>query len=122
MRTGILVVLLPWLLLAMLLGGCASMSPTQTIDGIAVYVRPRGTVEAYCYNRIRPADRAPHVYGCYIKQDNIIMVEEGHPAVLAHELKHAQGWDHAGPCHSSEAFPDGRKLDGSPCDWHRSGR
>ena len=74
---------------------------------------PRSTVEAFCYNLLRAADRAPHIYGCFARQENIIMVEAGHPEVLAHELRHADGWDHKGPCHSSREHPDGVKLDGT---------
>lgn len=109
------------LLLTFLLAGCAGMLPTQVTDnGIAVYVRPAAEVATYCYSRIRPEDRAqPHIYGCYVPQDRMILVEEGHPAVLAHELRHAQGWNHRGACHSSERYPDGRKPDGSPCEWYR---
>jgi hypothetical protein len=29
------------------------------------------------------------------------------------------GWEHRGPCHSSEAHPDGLKPNGSPCEWYR---
>lgn len=107
------------LVLAGLLAGCASALPTQTVNGIAVYVRDRATVEAFCYNRLRPADRAPRVYGCYSKAESIIMVEEGHPEVLAHELRHARGWDHRGPCHSTREHPDGLTLTGTPCEWFR---
>jgi len=102
------------------LAGCASMAPTQVIDGVSVYVRPASDVATYCYGRVRPEDRAqPHLYGCWVPADHIIMVEAGHPAVLAHELRHAQGWDHRGACHSSEQRPDGLKPDGTPCDWYR---
>ena len=102
-----------------LLAGCATALPTETINGMPVYVRPRSTVEAFCYNLLRAADRAPHIYGCFARQENIIMVEAGHPEVLAHELRHADGWDHKGPCHSSREHPDGVKLDGTPCEWYR---
>jgi hypothetical protein len=61
----------------------------------------------------------PNIYGCYARSENIIMVTEGHPAVLAHELRHTNGWEHHGPCHSTEAHPDGLKPDGSPCEWYR---
>ena len=44
---------------------------------------------------------------------------KGRPEVLAHELRHADGWEHHGACHSSKAVPDGVKLDGTPCDWYR---
>lgn len=107
-------------LAALALAGCATMAPTQvTENGIAVYVRDRATVEAYCYTRIRPEDRQPHVYGCYVPNDRIIMVEDGHPEVLAHELKHSQGWQHRGACHSTRQHPDGLKPDGTPCEWYR---
>jgi hypothetical protein len=123
MRTGLLLILAPWVLLAMLVfAGCASALPTRVVDGIAIYERPAETVAAYCYSRLSAEERnQPHIYGCYTTGE-MIMVEEGHPEVLAHELRHAQGWEHRGPCHSSEAHPDGLKPDGSPCDWYRSGR
>lgn len=108
------------LLLALVLfAGCATVRPTQVVNGIAVYVQPRATVEAFCYNRLRPADRAPRIYGCYARSEGIIMVEDGHPEVLAHELRHAQGWDHRGPCHSSREHPDGLTMAGTPCEWFR---
>ena len=71
---------------------------------------------------VRPSSRAsrpPHIYGCFARSEHIIMVEAGHPDVLAHELRHANGWEHRGPCHSSEAHPDGLKPNGSPCEWYR---
>jgi hypothetical protein len=104
-----------------LLVGCASMAPTQMVDGVAVYVRDRATVDTYCRYRIRSEDRQPHIYGCWVPADRMIMVEDGHPAVLAHELRHAQGWNHRGACHSTEADPNGRKPDGTPCEWYRGG-
>jgi hypothetical protein len=109
-----------WLLAACaILAGCASMLPNQVIDGIAVYIRDGATVDNYCRPRVRPADRGPRMYGCYIAADRTIMVAEGHPAVLAHELKHAQGWDHVGVCHSTVENPNGVRLDGTPCEWFR---
>jgi hypothetical protein len=121
MRYGLMAILAPWVLLALLLTGCAGMVPTQTVNGVPVYVRPAAEVAAYCYSRLSAEERAqPHIYGCYTRGAGaMIMVEEGHPAVLAHELRHAQGWEHRGPCHSSEAHPDGLKPNGSPCEWYR---
>ena len=107
-------------ILTTLVTRCASMAPTKVVDGVAVYVRPEKDVAQYCYGRIRAVDRAqPHIYGCYVPGDRLIMVEEGHPEVLAHELKHAQGWEHRGACHSSKAHPDGLKPDGTSCDWYK---
>lgn len=102
-----------------LLVGCASMLPDKMVDGVAVYIRDAKTVDDYCRPRVRVSDRGPRMYGCYIPADRIIMVAEGHPAVLAHEIRHAQGWDHVGTCHSTDANPNGTRLDGSPCEWFR---
>lgn len=107
------------LLACFVLVGCASMLPTQMVDGVAVYIRDVKTVDDYCRPRIRPADRAPRIYGCYVARDRIVMVAEGYPAVLAHELRHAQGWDHTGACHSTVENPNGVRLDGTPCEWFR---
>jgi hypothetical protein len=103
-----------------LLAGCAGMLPNQTVDGVAVYIRDAQYVDNYCRPRVRGSDRGPRMYGCYIAQDRTIMVAEGHPAVLAHELRHAQGWDHVRPCHSTVENPNGTRLDGSPCEWFRN--
>jgi hypothetical protein len=104
---------------ALLLTGCASL-PTQTVNGVAVHVRPATEVAQFCYGRVDAETRSqPHLYGCYARGERIILVEEGQPAVLAHELRHANGWEHRGPCHSSEAHPDGVKPDGTPCEWYR---
>lgn len=106
--------------LVLLLSGCAGMLPNQTVDGVAVYIRDAKYVDNYCRPRVRPADRGPRMYGCYIAQDRTIMVVEGHPAVLAHELRHAQGWDHVGSCHSTVENPNGMRADGkTPCEWFR---
>ena len=105
---------------ALLLAGCASMMPTQMIDGVAVYIRDAKTVDDYCRPRLPAEQRnAPVVYGCHVARDRTVMVREGYPAVLAHELRHAQGWDHVGSCHSTVENPNGVKLDGSPCEWFR---
>jgi hypothetical protein len=106
-------------LASLLLAGCASSIP-RMVDGIAIYERPRATVEAYCYNRLSYEERQQdRVFGCYNAREHLLMVEEGHPEVLAHELRHAQGWQHRGPCHSTIAQPDGIKPDGRPCAWYR---
>lgn len=107
------------------LAGCAGVMPTQTVNGVAVYVRPDDEVTRYCYNRVRPEDRAVadlpggRIFGCYVPAERTIVVAEGHPEVLAHELRHAAGWNHRGPCHSTREYPDGRKPDGSPCEWYQ---
>jgi len=104
---------------ALLLTGCASL-PTQTVNGVAVYVRPAAEVAQFCYGRVDAETRSqPHIYGCFARSEHIIMVQADHPDVLAHELRHANGWEHRGPCHSSEAHPDGLKPNGSPCEWYR---
>jgi hypothetical protein len=112
--------------LALLLGGCVGMMPERTVNGVAVYIRPRSEVEAYCYSRIRASDRQPHIYGCYVKGDRIIMAEAGtrpdgstEADTIAHELRHADGWDHRGPCHSLPGNANGIKPDGTPCEWFR---
>jgi hypothetical protein len=99
---------------------CAS-GAFRVVDGITVYERPAGEVERYCYGRLRQEQLtgAKRIYGCYVSRERTIVVEQGHPEVLAHELKHAQGWDHTGPCHSTVAHLDGLKLDGTPCVWFR---
>ena len=103
----------------LLLAGCASL-PTQMVNGVAVYVRPAAEVAQFCYGRVDAETRSqPHIYGCYARGERIIMVEEGRSEVLAHELRHAQGWEHRGPCHSSPVYPDGLKPDGSACEWYR---
>src|SRR5215467_6546017 len=77
--------------------GCATALPTRTVDGIAVYERSADDVARYCYGKVRPEERnRPHIYGCYIASDRIIMVEANHHEVAAHELRQAQGWDHRG--------------------------
>jgi hypothetical protein len=106
-----------------LLTGCASMLPTQTIDGIAIYIRDAATVDTYCRAHTAADQSIPgrQMGGCYVRQDRTIMVAEGprQEIVLAHELRHAQGWNHRGPCHSTEVYPDGLKPDGTPCEWYR---
>lgn len=105
---------------SMLTAGCSIvMLPDKIVDGVAVYVKDAKYVDDYCRPRVRVSDRGPRMYGCYIPADRTIMVAEGHPAVLAHELKHAQGWEHVGPCHSTVENPNGTKPDGSPCEWFR---
>jgi len=105
--------------LGLVLAGCATM-PTQTVNGVAVYVRPAAEVAQFCYGRVDAETRSqPHLYGCFARNERIIMVETGHPAVLAHELRHARGEEHVGPCHSTEAKPDSVKPDGTPCQWYR---
>jgi hypothetical protein len=101
------------------LAGCASMLPTQTVNGVAVYVRDTKTVDAYCRPRVRAENLGPRMYGCYIRAENTIMVVPDRPWGLAHELRHADGWEHHGACHSSQEHPDGLKPDGMPCDWYR---
>lgn len=95
------------------------MMPTKVVNGVSVYVRDSATVDAYCRAHVRADNLAPVMYGCYVKSANLIMVEEGRPEVLAHELRHVDGWEHRGECHSTKASPDGVKLDGTPCDWYR---
>lgn len=99
--------------------GCASL-PTQMVDGVAIYERSAADVAQYCYGKLSAEERMqPHIYGCYVPADHLIMVEVNHPEVVAHELRHAHGWKHRGPCHSTVQFPDGLKPDGSPCEWYR---
>ncbi len=106
-------------LMLLAFSGCASL-PTQTVDGVAVYERSADEVARYCYGKLSVEERMqPHIYGCYVHSDRLIMVEAGHLEVLAHERRHAQGWLHRGPCHSTRAQPDGVKPDGSPCEWYR---
>jgi hypothetical protein len=104
---------------ALLLTGCASMLPTQTVNGVAVYVRDWPTVDTYCRPRVRPDNLGEAMYGCYISAENTIMVIPSNPAVLYHEVKHSQGSNHRGPRHSTPDHLDGLKPDGSPCEWYR---
>jgi hypothetical protein len=107
---------------ALLVTGCGSL-PTQTIDGVAIYVRSVTEVNEYCLAHVT-ADQvapslAPTLAGCYVPADHLIMVAPERPELIYHEMRHARGWKHRGPCNSSQADPDGRKPDGTPCEWYR---
>lgn len=110
----------PTLLMLWLLTGCASMTPTMVRDGVPIYVRDVTTVNEYCRARVT-ADQVGSgmMAGCYIPSEHLIMAAPERPEVIEHELKHAAGWLHRGPCGSSQADPDGRKPDGTPCEWYR---
>jgi hypothetical protein len=115
-------ILLGFTMLA-LLASCASMLPTQTVNGVAVYIRPPKEVDTFCRAHVTADQIAPGnegwMYGCYIPKDNTIMVRPDEPETLAHELRHAAGWSHRGPCHSSAQFPNGLKPNGMACEWYR---
>jgi hypothetical protein len=115
-------ILLGFTMLA-LLTGCASMLPTQMIDGVAVYIRDAATVDAYCRAHTAADQSIPgrQMGGCYVRQDRTIMVAAGprQAAVLAHELRHAGGENHRGACSAVADNPDGLKPDGTPCEWYR---
>jgi hypothetical protein len=110
-----------WGIGIVLLTGCASMVPTETINGNHVYIRPQAEVDRYCLPRTIPEGRGDSVAGCNVPKENTIMIAEGEraPLILAHELLHVGGWDHVGPCVFSYRIPAGAKLDGTPCEWHR---
>jgi hypothetical protein len=115
--------MLKLLIASLLFTGCAGMLPTQTIDGVAIYIRGVTEVNEYCLthvtaDQVRPG-LAPSMAGCYVPADHLIMVVPERPEVLYHELRHAQGWKHRGPCISSQAEPDGMTPDGTPCEWYR---
>lgn len=106
-------------LAALAASGCASMLPQQTVDGVAIYERPAAEVQSYCTPRVKPEQRGPHMFGCYVPRERTIVYETGYTEVRDHELRHAQGWDHVGACHSSKANPDGLTPAGQPCQWYR---
>jgi len=109
------------LILITLLAGCASMLPNQMVDGVAVYVRDAKTVDDYCRANTAADQAIPgrRMRGCYIPRTHTIMVLDGLPEVLAHELRHARGENHVGACASVPTNPDGVKPDGTPCEWYR---
>lgn len=115
LRVGYTFAALGVLVACALLTGCATMrfGPTERLVSTA-------EADAYCRPRLRAAgvDTGPIIYGCWVPRENVIVADS--PAVLAHERRHAEGWEHHGPCHSSPAHPDGVKLDGTPCDWYRA--
>ena len=104
----------------LLLTGCASMLPTQIVDGVAVYIRDAKTVDDYCRQRTAADQSVPgrRMRGCYIAKDRTIMVLEGLPEVLAHELRHARGENHVGACGAIPAHPDGLTPTGVRCEWY----
>ena len=115
--------------------GCAALraeAPTRIVDGVPIYERDEDTVEAYCKQHVKAEHqvelsmgRTAPLRGCWVSADRLIMVVPDNPAILAHELRHAQGWDHIGPCHSRNwavgtGQPVDIKPDGvTPCEWYR---
>lgn len=95
-----------------LLAGCATMAfgPIERMVTTA-------EADAYCRPRVRGDELAKVMHGCWIPRENTIVADS--PWVLAHERRHADGWDHRGACHSTEAHPDGLTLDGKACEWFR---
>lgn len=99
--------------LALLLSGCATMQ-----FGAMERLVTTAEADAYCRPRVSVHELGPVVHGCWLAHENMIVADS--PAVLHHEQKHAAGWDHSGPCHSTDVYPDGLTLDGKPCVWFRS--
>ncbi len=100
--------------------GGASLRPTSVIHGVSVYVRDGKIVDAYCRAHVRADNLAPVLYGCYVPADNLIMIAEGDDkdAILAHELRHVDGWEHHGWCRSRRFYSD-VTVGGRACDWYR---
>ena len=97
---------------ALFLIGCATMrfGPTERLVSTA-------EADAYCRPRVRAENLGPVMHGCWVPRENMIVADS--PYVLAHERRHAAGWEHRGECHASAQHPDGVRLDGRPCDWYR---
>jgi hypothetical protein len=114
-------ILISFMGLGLLFGGCAAMAPTHTINGSHIYIRTQEEVDRYCLPRTIPEGRGASVAGCNVPKENTIMIVDGPQAslVLAHELLHIGGWDHRGPCELSYRIPAGATAAGAPCDWYR---
>jgi len=88
----------------------------QTVDGVAIYIRDAKTVDDYCRANTAADQSVPGRRNARLLYParRTIMVIEGIPWVLEHELRHARGEDHRGPCASVPDEPRWRETGRDP--------